>query len=285
VAPPPMTPILSRSPAAALRPAVITPSSVAASQAGAGKVGRQDLRVPLPRPSSADRAPLTESHTVSRPLAIYRDMRHPSPTPTHGQGKRVASEQLAVRRPKDLSNGETIDSDLGTAQRDGEPVHPPRWCTPLYPNVAHLSDQLFPDAGDRRKIPLQGGLKRLGAPLLVPAVPRRDAAVRYPMLVFVGDGTQIGLSCAVKDFRPFGGSPSAGRIEERLSWRAVVGQRNAAGDRDGSLALWCLEQDSAIYLIGDAGGQIEPLRFPFTHVTQREGPRHHRLSLECRLLV
>jgi len=36
---------------------------------------------------------------------------------------------------------------------------------------------------------------------------------------------------------------------------------------------------------GNAGGQIESLGFPFTHVTQREGPRHHRLSLQCRLLV
>src|SRR6188768_3259612 len=157
MAPPPMTPILSRSPAAALRPAVITPSSVAASQAGAGKVGRQDLRVPLPRASSADRAPLTESHTVSRSLTIYRDMRHPSPTPTDGQGERVASEQLAVRRPKDLTNGKTVDSDLGTAQRDGELVHPAGWCTPLYPDIPHLSYQLFPDAGNRRKIALQGG--------------------------------------------------------------------------------------------------------------------------------
>ncbi len=105
------------------------------------------------------------------------------------------------------------------------------------------------------------------------------------MLIFVGDGTKIGLSRAVKDFDSFGGSPSAGRIEECLGRRPVVGQHNAASVSDGSPALWRLEQDPAIYLIGNAGGQIESLGFPFTHVTQREGPRHHRLSLECCLLV
>ena len=57
---------------------------------------------------------------MSRSLAVYREMRHSSPTPARGQGERVAPEQLAVGRPKDLSNGETVDPHLGTAQRDGE---------------------------------------------------------------------------------------------------------------------------------------------------------------------
>jgi hypothetical protein len=52
-------------------------------------------------------------------------MRHAPSTPTDGQGERGASEQLAVGRPKDLSNGETIDSHLGTAQRDGKLIDPP----------------------------------------------------------------------------------------------------------------------------------------------------------------
>ena len=70
------------------------------------------------------------------------------------------------------------------------------------------------------------GPKRLAAPLLVPAVAGRDAAVRHSTFILVGDGTKIGLSRAVKDFGTFGGSPPAGRIEECLGRRAVVGQQN-----------------------------------------------------------
>src|SRR4051794_16511498 len=256
MAPPPMTPTLSRSPAAALRPAVIVlpSSSVAPSQAGAGKVGRQNLRVPLPRPSSADRAPLTETHTVSRSLAVDREMRHPPSATADSQGECIAAKQLAVRRAKHLPDGETVDSHLGPTHRDGKLIDSPRWGASRHPDIAHLSDQLFSDAGDRGKVPLQGGPKRLVAPLLVPAVARRDAAVRYSTVIFVRDGPQIRLSRAVEDFHPFGSSPPARRIEERLGRRAVVGQQNAACLSDGSPALWRLEQDSAVYLIGNAGG-------------------------------
>src|SRR3954469_5977603 len=287
MAPPPMTPTLSRSPAAALRPAVIVlpSSSVAPSQAGAGKVGRQNLRVPLPRPSSADGAPLTETHTVSRSLAVNREMRHPPASAADSQGERVAPKQLAVRRPKHLPDGETIDPHLGPAHCYGELIDSTGWCAPRHPDIAHLPDQLLPNAGDRRKVPLQGGPKRLITPLLMPAVARRDAAIRYSMLVFVGDGTQIRLSRAMEDFHSLGCSPPARRIEERLRRRAVVGHQNAARSCDGRPALWRLEQDSAVHLIGDAGGQIISVGLPSTHVAQRVRPRHHCLGLQRRLLV
>src|SRR4051812_24278609 len=78
MAPPPMIPILRRSPVAPPRLAVIVPpSSVPALDAGAGKVRRKNLLVALACSRPSDSTPLTKADPVARPHAVHHESGHP----------------------------------------------------------------------------------------------------------------------------------------------------------------------------------------------------------------
>src|SRR6476661_566543 len=180
IAPPPMIPTRKRS--LVLRLAVMRgPPSVETLQDRARIVRGEDALVILPGAGAAHGSPLAHADSVARARAVGREPDDPAAVTGHGQGERIAAQDLARDRPEHLADAGLVHQHVTPAEADGELPHTARRRAVRDPHVADLA-HVHRDGGraaargQRRQRALERGPQGFAGPLLVPTEPGRQAA-------------------------------------------------------------------------------------------------------------
>src|SRR5690606_34537604 len=141
MAPLPMIPTLSGS--------ATRPSSVEALEARAREICRDDCRIALPCPGSADRTPLAEPDPVPRSRAFRHEAGNLGASRGRPQREERARQDAAVGPAEGLPHPGALDANVAAGQRDDERGHAAGGGAAVDPHVPDARGAGVGDGADR----------------------------------------------------------------------------------------------------------------------------------------
>src|SRR2546422_3074578 len=262
--------IATRQPA---RPPDRLTASVKALNIGPRKIGGDDPAVVLARAGPADRAPLTEPHTVTPPRTRRDEPADLAAVLRHRELEGRTAEQLIGRGPQHGAYVGAGHPHVSVLEHDAQLADPARG---RRAGDGDIGDALQPASAcvhHRGKRPRQYSAQLRAIPFLAPAEPRGELTIVVAAPGRVRDRPQVGLAlggleCLVRS----GGRESAGRVEVGVDQIAGVAEHLSPGGAQGAPHVGRLPRDPGVDLVPHIGPGIEALRFPAAPVLEGECP-------------
>src|SRR5690606_13218800 len=179
------------------------------------------------------RTPLAHAHPMAGAGAIRHQVGQAAPCASLDQLEHGAPERGFAYGPERLSHRRTLYGGGPAVQRKRQPRDPVRAGPPGDGDPRQGGNILRDGAREPRQGLTKGRAELLGGPLLPPAEPGGNPAVRPPAAVGIADRLEVGTIGGGEDLGAGGGPSAAGGVEEGVDRESLPGEDLARGPLHG----------------------------------------------------